>query len=416
MKIKKPYQFKRIRARYSFWFMVISMLPLIVATTIIYQQRVSGIKSNQFEKLIGIRDLKVRQLNQWIDERESDIRNFALNSDLITFADDQRVAQTDAEIHAIDEAALHTLHYYVDLFSAYREVFIINAKTAKVMLSTNSLSIGDDKSHFSYFSKPLESHDLIFTDIYLSPALNNSPGMTYSIPLRCLSHAGEHISAILVARIDLEASLYPLLQDRTGMGNTGETLIVSREGYALNDLRHYPNAPLRLRITAEPAVNAAAGKTGIVEIEDYRDEPVLAAYTNIPRTGWGFVSKQDQKEVYAPIIEMLSNLIVIILISALIVYVISYMISRTTVKPIMDMVAVAKRIGKQDYSARIDIQSVDETAILADYINNFTEATEQQFHFKDGLAQVNGLLVSVADLDALAQNLILKLLQMQTLQ
>lgn len=412
MKIKKPYQFKRIRARYSFWFMVISMLPLIVATTIIYQQRVSVIKSNQFQKLISIRDLKVRVLNQWIDEREADLKNFAMNSDLIVFADDLNTNETDVLSPAHREKALNTLSLFVDLYSAYQEIFIINATTGHVTLSSNSLSIGHDKRHFSYFSKPLESHGLVFTDIYLSPALGDTPGMVYSIPIRCDSHAGEHISAILVARIDLNSSLYPSLQDRTGFGQTGETLIVSREGYALNDLRHYPNAPLRLRITAEPAVNAAAGKTGITEIEDYRGEPVLAAYTNIPRTGWGFVSKQDQKEVYAPIIEMLSNLIVIILISALIVYVISYFISSTTVKPIMNMVAVAKRIGNQDYSARIQIQSVDETAILADYINSFTEATEQQFYFKDGLAQVNALLMGVEDLDGLAQNLILKLLDL----
>jgi signal transduction histidine kinase len=62
----------------------------------------------------------------------------------------------------------------------------------------------------------------------------------------------------------------------------------------------------KLRIEAKSAFEAVRGKTGIVETEDYRGEKVLAAYAYIPKTGWGFVAKQDIKEVYAPIYQLRS--------------------------------------------------------------------------------------------------------------
>lgn len=414
--MRKPFRFKRIQRRFSFWFVVIAVLPLIVSTKIIYDQQVSVIKDNQFQKLLSIRDLKVRQLNSWIDEREADVRSFAENTDLMIFAEHEEVNKTEAQYSKNRDEARITLEQFDDLYSVYHEIFIVDARTAQVHLSTNKLSEGKGKSQFSYYKRPLETGDLVFTDIYLSPALNNQPGMTYSIPLRCLQHAGEHITAILVARIDLEHSLYPFLQDRTGMGQTGETLIVSKEGMALNDLRHYQNAPLKLRISAEPAVNAAAGKTGITEIEDYRGEPVLAAYTHIPRTKWGFVSKQDQREVYAPITQMLNNTLLIILFSVLAVYIISYLLSRATVKPIMEMVSVAKRIGEQDYSARIELKSEDETSILADYINDFTESTEHQIFRSEGLAKISRLFTEAEELSDLSKRLIQELMSLTSSQ
>ena len=125
--------------------------------------------------------------------------------------------------------------------------------------------------------------------------------MVFSIPIYCLRHNGEHITGILAARVDLKHSLYALLLNRTGMGDTSETLIVNKDVVALNELRWRKRAPLELKMKAKPAFSASRGETGVVETGDYRGEKVLAAYTYIPRTNWGFVAKQDIKEIYSPI-------------------------------------------------------------------------------------------------------------------
>ena len=77
------------------------------------------------------------------------------------------------------------------------------------------------------------------------------------------------------------------------MGKTGETLILNKDTVVLNDLRWRDNAPLNLEIKTIAALEASIGNTGILETRDYRGKRVLAAYTNVSQTGWGFVAKQD---------------------------------------------------------------------------------------------------------------------------
>lgn len=73
---------------------------------------------------------------------------------------------------------------------------------------------------------------------------------------------------------------------------------------------------------------ASQGKTGITETPDYRGEEVLAAYTFIPRTRWGFVAKQDLNEIYASIQAMLLHMLIAVLISAAVVYFLASFVAR----------------------------------------------------------------------------------------
>ncbi|NQV38630.1 MAG: response regulator [Candidatus Marinimicrobia bacterium] len=404
--MKTPFQFKHIRNRFSFWFVSVAIVPLIIATIIIYNQRVEVIKYNQFQKLTSIRDLKVQSLVNWYNERIGDIQSFAQDHELRTFADSVIMGSNGLNLSEIEEIAFDVLNQKVELYTAYQEIFIVDPKTAKITLSTNKSSIGLDKSSYHYYKEPLKTNSVVFTDIYLSRALNNNSGMTFSVPLRCSQHNNEHVTGVLVARIDLDHSLYRMLLNRVGMGETGETLIINKDYFALNDLRHYPDAPLNLKIEAEPAVNAVSGKTGIIEATDYHGEPVLAAYTFIPEIGWGFVAKQDQKEVYSSINAMVVSLLILVLVSILFIYLVSKLLAQITTKPIMDMVDISERVSRGEYSARHSITTVDEVSILARINNELAESIESQLFIRDGLSEISDLLIKHGSLNDLSNNLI----------
>ncbi len=270
--------------------LIISILPLLISAGIIYTQRRRNIQVMQFAKLEAVRDLKVREINRWLEQRTGDllsiIEDFEIQDLERPFGNPE---QTQDELFILTNAE-RILKRYLANYRDYSELSIINASSAKIEVSTDKTRVGQDRSRDLNFTEPLRTGELYIKDIYYSPTLRQ-PAMTFSIPVRCWADDGEHVIGVLVARIDLEGSLYDLLLNRTGMGNTGETLIVNRDVVALNELRHQDNAPLRLKIEARPAVLAADGKTGITETVDYRGEKVLAAYTYISRTGWGFVAK-----------------------------------------------------------------------------------------------------------------------------
>jgi len=278
--MKGKIRFKSIKARLTFWFLIVALLPLIATSLIISQQRARVIKENAFHKLTAVRDLKAEEINNWIDERIGDMRTISQDSEIRAVCDvfnNHKYTENDIRIL---QNALKLLSRYVEVHRTYEEIFIINPFSEKTELSTNRALIGLNKSQNQNFTEPMGTGDVYITDIYYSKTTHR-PSMTFSIPIYAEGESNR-IAGILVVRIDLEQSLYDLLQNRTGMGNTGETLIVNKDGMALNELRWYQNAPLKLKIGAKPALMASQGKAGIAETKDYRGEQVLAAYTISP--------------------------------------------------------------------------------------------------------------------------------------
>ncbi len=97
-----------------------------------------------------------------------------------------------------------------------------------------------------------------------------------------------------------------LIEDIRGLGETGEMAVCTPRGDKI--------ACLPTRLNSEPFVverhmrgqllpmsHALADNSGVIATLDYRDELVIAAYSPIPRTGFGMVVKMDADEFYRPI-------------------------------------------------------------------------------------------------------------------
>jgi len=375
--MKRKIQFRSFKTRLVSWFLLVALLPLAIVSIVIYHQRVHYIKKSAFNKLRAICTLKVKQTTAWLEERVGALQiiseDFEIR-DLEGISDKEERTQDDTKIIS---KARKLLIRYLDNYSDYQEIFIIDSVSGIIKISTNTLSEGLNKSKEPYFTEPMHTKEIYIKDVYFSKTIN-APSMLLSIPICCFSHNCEHITGILVARLDLKHSLYALLLDRTGMGKTGETLIVNKDVLALNELRWYDQAPLRLKIEAEPALYAAQGKTGITESDDYRGEKVLAAYTHIPITKWGFVTKQDTKEVYAPVRGLLWNLLILFMISVMIAYGVAIFLARNLALPVVEMAKISKKIREGDLSARNRAQSADELGYLAESFNNMADSILSQ--------------------------------------
>lgn len=393
--------FKKIRNWLTLWLLLLALLPLTFSSLIIYIQRVDAIHSQGIEKLTAIRDFKVKQLNSWFDERIVDLKHIARDYEIT------RVAQTEAPESEYPHAlavARELLQAYLRTNAHYRDVFLIDAKNGRVILSSAAEDEGLFKLNNDYFTIPLQTRDFSIKDIYYSTTLKQ-PTMAFSTPVfdpRDLSR----ILAVLVARCDLEQSVYSLLQDRTGMGETGETLIVNRDGLALNNLRWYDDAPLNLKIAAKPAVLAAQGLTGIIEVEDYRQTEVLAAYKYLPKLKWGFVAKQDASEVFAPVEKMLYDVLTLLIISTAIVFFVALNLSKKLVAPILEMKEVSSKLHNGDLSARNTIERSDEIGFLSASINEMADSIQSQLNVQKRSGEIIETLVSSEDLNAFAQGLL----------
>ncbi len=409
--MRMKWRFKSMRSRLSIWFLVVAMVPVIVVVTTLYFQRSAVIRGREFEKLQTIRDLKVRELTGWLDERSGDLMVAAGDHEIrvLESALAKESGQWTQEDLRDVEVARGLMQRYVDGYEAYHEMFIVSARTAKVIVSSEPLREGRDKREDEYFTVPMRTKKRHITDIHHSKT-EGKAAMSFSTPIRCLDHDAEHVVGILVLRVDLENSLYPFLQEHTGYGKTGETLIVNKDGMAVNVLRWEGHAPLKLKIPGEAAVRAVAGETGIVETTDYRGEKVIAAYTHIPRMGWGFVAKRDVAEVYAPIRAMLRDMGIILAASAAAALSLALLLARTLSRPILALGETVHRVAEGDLTARYAREGSDEVAALGASFNEMADNLASQMAVQQGGAVMARTMAAAGNVESFASNVLTTLL------
>lgn len=406
--MKRPH-FQSIKIRILFWFLILSIIPLISTLTITYLERVDSIKNSEFAKLTAIRDLKVNEISNWIDERLGDVNVIAGDYELRRLENIfDKETKSDNDLDNIN--SVHKLiDRFVENYDSYDEVFIVNPKDGIVEISTNNENLGKNKSYEKYFKGLKISNETYIQDVFLS-GTSKTPEMIIAKPILCISH-NRHIVGILVVQVNLNESLFKLLQNDVGLGKTGETLIVRSDSMAINNLKWSEDAPLKLKITSEPAVKAVNGLTGIIESHDYHNEKVLAAYTYIPKMKWGFVAKQNLAEVYIPINKMIWNFMIIFLLTSFVIVILALKLSNTITKPILAINKIAKTMAGGNYSARINIKSNDELGSLSRELNKMADKTESMLKLDKNTAKITQSMIGKTKLKEFANSLLKRLMK-----
>jgi PAS domain S-box-containing protein len=178
----------------------------------------------------------------------------------------------------------------------------------------------------------------------------------------------------------------PLRRVTEGLGNTGEVVLVNRDGRILTPLRFpLPDGtrptPLEYEIKAVPAASAARGQEGVVESLDYRGVPVVAAYRYLPlseNSGWGMVVKRDSREVFGPVRQEVGHSLLLGLVALVPLVALVLIASRNLTRPLAALSGAARRVAGGDLSARAPVGSTDEVGILAATFNSMVARVQER--------------------------------------
>ncbi len=401
-------KFTRMRDRLLFVICLCAGAVMCVAGVINYAKSSYDFRGSQAERLEAVRDLRVGEISSWLTRIGDDLRVISASSEIRTYGSllaggvNPGAAATDKIRRVFDS--------YLQNHNAYLEFFIIGASTGRVVLSTGQGAVGDDRSNSLYLSGALRKRDVFITDIYYSKFLN-VPTMTFSAPLYAPGLANAEPRGVLVARIFLDRSLYGMLQDRTGLGQTGEVILVNRDQVVVNKLKGDTAPPLTLRLRDEAAIRALNGQTGVVETDDYRGRRVLAAYTHIPSMNWGVIVKQDTEEAYRPLTSSLFLFLgsFVFLVTALAL--VSARLARSITEPILSLSAVARRILKGEFNERIAVVRGDELGELAGSFNAMADSIVSQLRIEKVSSDIIEVIVSTIDLHEFSRKVIRKIME-----
>jgi HAMP domain-containing protein len=213
--------------------------------------------------------------------------------------------------------------------------------------------------------------------VFMSP-ITEQLTMMIATPIR-----NERLETIgvLAARLNLKR-FFELINDTTGLGETGETVVgkkIGDEVVLMAPTRNDADAALKVKIPiggeqGRALQEAARGQSGAGEHTDYRGVATYAAWHFVPTLEWGLLSKIDRKEAVAPLNAARERTLVIAIVIILLIVPASMAASRALVQPLKDLKDATDRLSRGDFAVNLDIRSSDEIGDLADSFERMVAA------------------------------------------
>ncbi len=197
---------------------------------------------------------------------------------------------------------------------------------------------------------------------------------------------------------------YEVLNNYTGLGETGEVVVGKRMGdhvLITAPLRHDANAAFQ-RTVALDAVDAlpiregSQGETGADKLVDWRGKEVLAVWQYIPALEWGMVIKIDTQEAFAYWYSLRKSLIVYSILALLLMYIVLFIVTRRVTRPLRRLTKASVDIAAGKDDVQFLKSGGNEVGILSDAFKEMFEqlqsSKEEMQRMLESLAENNRLL------------------------
>ncbi len=221
------------------------------------------------------------------------------------------------------------------------------------------------------FQQVTKTKEFGFIDFEPYAPSNDEPAAFIAQPV--LDKDGE-VQLIVALQLSLD-SINSIMQQRDGMGKTGETYLVGsdklmRSDSYLDPTGHSVIASFKndTKVETDAVMAAFDGKTNQEVVLDYNGNPVLSAYTplDIWGTTWALLAEINEAEVRAPVKSLITSILMAAVIVAAVVAVCAVILATGIARPLQKGVDFARTVAAGDLTATIDVQQKDEVGILAE--------------------------------------------------
>ncbi len=292
----------------------------------------------------------------------------------ITSGSLEEVLATKAEGEEKDFFGKYIEKYgYYDLFLIHPKGRVFYSVTKEADYQTNMVSGKYMSSGLGKLTRNvLKTKSYGVADIAPYAPSNGDPAGFIAQPI--LNKSGE-VELIVALQLSLEA-INTIMQQRDGMGETGETYLVGSDKIMRSDSfldpkghsvqASFSGTVAENGVDTEAASEALAGQKDTRIIIDYNGNPVLSAYSplQIGDTTWALIAEIDKAEAFAATDALRWLMLVVGFIAIIVIAIVAIVIGRAITRPILSAVEVSQAIAKGDLSTDIEITSQDEVGQL----------------------------------------------------
>jgi len=171
----------------------------------------------------------------------------------------------------------------------------------------------------------------------------------------------------------LEIELRPihrLIEERSGLGNTGEVIIIDRDRRMLTQSRFSEESTVLKSVPDNEALRLGfQEKNGVAVSRDYRAVAVVGILQPLAEMGAVLIAKIDEAEGFSSVIKLRNTVFGIIALTVLLALWASLAIARNISQPIREGVGFAHRVAQGDLTAALSTRETSEIGLLAKSLN-----------------------------------------------
>jgi PAS domain S-box-containing protein len=170
------------------------------------------------------------------------------------------------------------------------------------------------------------------------------------------------------------AQMSELMMDKTGLGETGEVIVINKDGWMLTDSRFSKESTiLKRQINTRPSETVLAGKTATLIALDYRGIEIIASvkpFTPFPtalgdKVLWGIIAKIEHSEILGEYDKIQRALLWVTIGFILAAVSLGLWGARSITLPLSRITNALTRLAKGEQISVPDLQRTDEVGEIA---------------------------------------------------
>ncbi len=364
---------RQLRWNMILYFVVLAIAPVVIVQVITLMLTTQDARAGVIRQLDSVAEIKANQLQRWIQESQGAIGLILANP--VSRADMTALLSSSSPDPA-QQAKVNQLFQNMIAYrpaaeglalNTFKDLFLYDREGHVVAASDDTL-IGQVVSRQPYFESSLQGEHL------QPPFYALGTGELTMVFAHPLVDSNNQAIGVLAGRLDID-TLGQIMTQRAGLGNTGETYLVSAETNYLLTPSRFDGYPLNQAYHSEGIDQALSGNNGVSVYQSYRKSagPVIGVYRWLPEMKAALLAEVEQSEALSASQQVLTSSIAVTALAALIAVVIGLSRITRVSTPIAALTAVAARITAGDLTQRAEIHERNEIGLLADSFNRMTE-------------------------------------------
>lgn len=386
--------FKKINHKLIFTFLILSITPLIIFAFVSINMAKNSMQTQAFNQLESVRAIKKSEITSYISSLKANLK--ILQSDPYAIEAFKAFNQASSANGIKNQQWINAEKNYAKRFininkiNAWYDVFFINLNGDIVFTAAKESDLGkniiqsslNESSLGDVFNKALNNNSskVSISDFKPYPPSNNEPAGFMMVRLNDTTNT--HIGYVAL-QFPLN-KVNDIMQQRVGMGKTGETYLVGEDKRMRSDSYLDPKEHSVIASFAGNVANNGvdtdavdAAFKGVTEskiIIDYNGNPVLSSFSTVDLDDfkWALIAEIDVAEAFKTSNKLIKISILLVCFVSICIIILAILIARNISGPVIEAVNVVEKISSGDLTTTVAVSQHNELGQLQLSMQNMT--------------------------------------------